>query len=442
LLLLSCGGRGDGVNVIVIVIDTLRADALGCYGAVDGSTPNLDAMGARGVLFRTCVSQAPWTLPAMAALISGRYPSALGFDRVRNPLPRDAPHLAEVLRDEGYATGGVVSNFYLRGDFGFDRGFRHYDIDAIGGAEQSSSDAVIDSGIRWLEETGDPFFLFLHFMDPHYEYLNRELFAPGVSYDGELESGMSIHDLRARGDELRPADIAFLRRLYASEVRYLDHSLRKLRRYLHESGRAHDTVILVTSDHGEEFLEHGWLGHTRDMYQEVLRVPLIVAGPGASPEIRQDAASLIDIFPTVASVAGAVTSEGPGRDLLGRDRSPRGLYSEVEYVRRKWHGPAQEQNAEGQRIREAERRKFSRQRSLVLGRWKTIEDRETGTWQLFDLATDPGETRDLLGVEPETAKRMQAAISEFDSVETFERGDAVRVLEKDVDRLRALGYAQ
>ncbi|GJM45351.1 MAG: hypothetical protein DHS20C21_21930 [Gemmatimonadota bacterium] len=257
------------------------------------------------------------------------------------------------------------------------------------------------------------------------------------AYEGPLRPGMDIGEIRRLAPRLGPADVRFLRELYDGEVRFLDRAVGRLLDELERRGLADDTVVVLTGDHGEEFFEHGWIGHTRSLHREVVSVPLILAGPGVPAESRPDGAWLLDVAPTLLSLVGLEPGDGPGRDLLGPDRTVRTDFAEVSYD--PWTPENLELAAEAGRTPSPEDRVLAR--SVRKGRWKGIRNVATETWQLFDLARDPGEKNDVAARNPDALRALAEAMDEWRSALVApESTSAAAPSDAQLERLRALGY--
>jgi arylsulfatase A-like enzyme len=312
LVALACGRPPE--RVVLISIDTLRADHVGAYGASRAHTPTLDELAARGVRFEHAFSPAPITLPAHASLLTGLEPPQHG---VRGNgafrLPEEALTLAEALRAAGFATAAFVGAFVLDRQYGLAQGFDAYDdrmtsrraAGATGFAERRA-DAVVDAALAWLATAPERFFLFVHLYDPHANYDPP----PGF---------------RA----------AFPRHPYAGEIAFADAQLARLLAGIRERWPDDRTLVVATSDHGESLGEHGEATHAYTLYDATQRVPLLLAGPGlprgavASPVVR-----LVDVTPTILALAGLDAPPGsPGRDLRGAlsgsEHEPRAAYMET-----------------------------------------------------------------------------------------------------------------
>ncbi|NNL66603.1 MAG: sulfatase-like hydrolase/transferase, partial [Myxococcales bacterium] len=331
----------DRPNVILVMVDTLRADHLSCYGHPTVKTPNLCALAEEGTRYQG-FSHASWTKPATASLLTSTVPTTHGAMSKPSSLPEDIDLVSEVLQREGYATGGIVSNINLAESFGFQQGYDEYHYlgpDYIAGAQESSSKLIlyqlarqiwfrVKPGLRfgdfyqdsevvngvafdWLDRHAQSrFFLFLHYMDPHDPYFEHPYDGNGIARVSNPHPDSSL--------------AAEMQRLYLEEIEYLDGNFGKLLTKLRALGIYDDTVIVLVSDHGEEFHEHQGWWHGLTLYEEQIHVPLLVKWPegqrGAPPRVDAPIARLIDVAPTLAALAGAELPSGmQGTDLRARN---------------------------------------------------------------------------------------------------------------------------
>ncbi|MDP8222036.1 MAG: sulfatase [Candidatus Lernaella stagnicola] len=309
---------GPPRNVLLITIDSLRWDHVGSYGYDKPTTPKLDAFGESAVRFQRAYAPSPWTLPSHASLLTGLYPDTHGVDQERSVLGPELPTLGEILQAHGYRTGAVVCAPFLWTFYGLQRGFDTYDTELmdllpIKSLRRKVGPDVTKRGLDWIDQNRDqPFFLFLHYWDVHHDYNPPQeyvdLFDPG--YEGD-EDGLRIAE-REHG-ELAPGypkrDLKHLLALYDGEIRYTDDALGDLLAGLEQRGLMQNTLIWITSDHGEEFLDHGQVAHKKTCYEEVIRIPLIVRIPWmeTASSVIDDAVSLLDFFPTALDALGIKT---------------------------------------------------------------------------------------------------------------------------------------
>jgi len=376
-------------NVLVIGVDTLRKDALSVYGGRAEVTPNLERLSSEGTVFIRAWSQAPWTVPSFASMLTGVYPADLGPTFATDQLPESATTLGEILLPAGFATSVICGNAYLGNDAsGFHQGMEGlwYRLSA------TPSDSV-EKAMDFIARSKDrDWFLFLHYMDPHgpydppQEYIDK-LCDPGYSgkYQTAFEDGREWQLVTS----IPPAeDVRRARCLYDAEVADLDASIGSLFTFLDESGLLDDTLIVLAADHGEEFFEHGQFEHGQSLYEEQVHLPLIVWGPGFSRGRRLDASvGNIDIAPTILTYLDMPVGEGlrgiPLQDIVS--------------------GSADEERiifGEGN-LRRSSHRKFA-----VEWPYKCVLDFFTDEMRLYDLASDPMEMNDISAAHPETARRL------------------------------------
>ena len=312
------GARGRRPpNLVVFLVDTLRADRLAAYGGDGRLTPNLDRFAAGATVYETAVAQAPWTRPAVASLFTGMWPQHHGTWILHSVLPEGAVTLAELLREAGYRTAAVSTNGHVTARHGFAQGFEEFRFLVQG---EQEVERVVEWTRGWLDRRRDdePFFLYLHTIDPHSPYAApqeyRRRFAPESL--GEDPSALLARAEAASGAE-RERLVDRLRRLYDAEVAYNDAGFGELLAELERRGLREETLVAFVADHGEEFLDHGELGHGWNFHAETLRVPLVVGYPRQEGGRREAAvAGQVDLLPTLAAVAGARVPPGlPGRDL-------------------------------------------------------------------------------------------------------------------------------
>jgi arylsulfatase A-like enzyme/Flp pilus assembly protein TadD len=350
----------------LISLDTTRADHLGCYGYAAAATPTLDTWAREGVVFDRAMTQVPVTLPAHTSLLTGLAQETHGVrDNGLYRLGQEWPTLAETLSDKGWATTAVVGAAVLDRQYGLGRGFEHWDdrVSGVGGmaiAERSATE-VTDAALRAAELLGPPYFLFVHYFDAHADYRPPAPFAGiGTPYDGEIA--------------------------------YVDHELGRLRDGLRSRGLLDNTIIAVVADHGEGLDQHGEATHGVFLYQSTLRVPWILWAPGRLPAARRvsQLTALIDVMPTLIDLADL---ELPG----GLDgRSMNGVWSDPESA-----GPDRWLTIDSEFGFNSYG--WAPLGGLTDGRLKWIDAPRR---ELYDLATDPGELRDLAADRPQESKRL------------------------------------
>jgi arylsulfatase A-like enzyme len=434
--LLGCGSPARP-NVVVVTLDTTRADQLSCLGGRPGNTPRLDALAARSALFTRAFSDSNVTNPSHASIMTGLAAIDHGVMNQMTRIPEAIDTLPEVFQRAGYATGGFVSSRHV----GPDLGWQGYDALPDLGGDRGAAETT-DLALGWLREVGGgPFFLWVHYWDPHMQYEPpAELAAryyPGdrAAGDGPRLAEHPYFRLVPRDGVLQwlgdTRDPAWARAMYAAEVHHTDAELGRLLDALGAGPGGERTIVVVTADHGESLGEHGiYYAHT-GLYEPQLHVPLIVHAPGAPP-LRSDAlVSALDVAPTIAELAGVELGRGalPGRSLapLVRGEPAPALAAPRVLVHQNAHNLAVA-------VRE--------------GDWKLIwplgEDHPllSGAPELYDLRRDPGETQDLAAREPERVAALRAHVERWIARGPIERGNLPHLDPEAVERLRALGYLQ
>jgi arylsulfatase A-like enzyme len=433
-------------NVLLLVLDTVRAESLGLYGYDRDTTPNLNRLAARAVRFDQARSTAPWTLPSHASMFTGRWPHELNVGE-KKPLDRTYPTLAEVLDSRGYATAGFIANtFFCNQWFGLGRGFRHYDDfyeeqasvsvaealrcsslgrlavqalpDSIGGVERRRKDAGRINGdfLDWLDREGGgdrPFFAFLNYFDAHGPFVppagfERRFGRPAA--DAEEEAMLREWDVRSRA-AVTDAHLVLARDSYDDCLAYLDQEIGRLFDGLEARGVLDETLVILTSDHGEQLGEHGLIGHGRSLYDQETRVPLLIFLPDGDRggETVAEAVSLRDVPATVLDVLGLDAAAFPGTSLARRPSAEAPVLTEVrikEGASRNlarppaWRGPMAAVVAEG----------FSYIRNA------------DGREELYDVLADPAQLRDL-APEADSAERLRRLRENLDGLTGGQDGD-------------------
>ncbi|MFH2051462.1 MAG: sulfatase [bacterium] len=439
VLLGGCSGGEKAPNVLLITMDTTRADHLSAYGYKFKTSPFLEEFAAEGALFKRVYAAAPATAPSHATIFTSLSP--LTHRVVKNAVALAGHHetLAEVLAGRGYQTAAIVSSFVLNRKFGLDQGFAHYDdrLDGAGasiawkhwegqevdGAFDCRADATTDRALAWLETARDPdvpFFLFVHYFDPHDPY------APPREYQGRFSDA----------DIGNPA----IRRqigAYDGEIAFTDDQMRRLCVRLGELGLAEDTIVIITGDHGEGLWQRGYQYHGAHIYEEAVRVPLAVRWPGRIPagSVFQKPVTIAAVMPTLFDLLG-VPTDGRlfhGRSLARALQTGEPLRQDLPvFLYRIPYDPHDEFGVwvDGEK------------HGVRLGNWKYLEAENEGTTELFDLRTDPGEMRNLAAADPDVAADMARILADWREVVTSPDSLTVRpaLSDSDLKKLRSLGY--
>ncbi len=440
-------------NVILISVDTLRADHLSCYGYSRETSPRLDAFAQQAARFANAFSQASWTLPSHMSLMTSQYPHVHGIEEGDHALPEGAPTLAQVLSDHGYYTAAFISWIYVTSKFGFDRGFDEFTellpppehVDSTTSAA-FKAEQVTDRAIEWLrQERSTPFFLFVHYFDPHINYEPPPPFDQmfDTGYEGPAQGTFGwlsqyIKGLHHRPKRIDPADLDHVTALYDGEIRYTDIHLGRLFDAIETHVGLDNCLVVFTSDHGEEFDEHGSMeGHQWTLYDEVIHVPLIVRLPGGAcaGRVVTRPVETMDIPATVLGwlgIAAPTTFQGKNRcDLIAGD-------------------PAADRST----LVFGENRRFNRKQYVRDERYKLIHTDDIGLnkrgvpvtpgYELYDLLTDPQEQRNLFDASSAVAQRLIRELEQRkrSQVGGPAAGDApeVTLTSEELNRLRSLGY--
>ena len=421
------GGEERPRSVILISIDTLRADHLGCYGHPFPTSPNLDAFAAEGTIFEDASAPSPWTLPSHVSLLTGLYATRHGVRTTDRRLADAIPSLATLLAQQGFETGAIVNGVIMRRQFGLAQGFAAYEMIPSNQSRAGAASRVTDAALRWLgDRRGRRVFLFLHYYDVHSDYHSlaryERMFAPGASrFDGSTAQLTDVRNGRLSIDE---AGAAYLARLYDAGIRQLDQELGRLFSRLREAGWLDDSAIVVTSDHGEEFLEHGSVLHGQSHYQELLRVPLILRGPTIPARLRiHTPVSLVDVVPTLLALLRVAPQPG----LDGVDLQPF------------WKAPGAPPGARWLLAAGGPGRTIDAIRSVRDGRHKLVLYTGSGRRELYDLIADPDEQENLIGMRPEVESRLSRELSRVVASER-DAPDAPAISGEVRRRLEQLGY--
>jgi arylsulfatase A-like enzyme len=418
----------DDVNVIFILIDTLRAHRLGSYGYERDTSPSIDYLAAQGIRFDKHLAQSSWTKCSMASLWTGLNPDRTGIMRFNDAAPKEAVMPAEIFREAGYRTGGIFRNGWVAANFGFDQGFEVYErpipdkpsatvrrenphIKLLG-----TDDAVMDSAIEFLRvHGGERFFLYLHLMDVH-QYLydaNTALF--GNTYSD----------------------------VYDNSLRHEDAVLAELLAYLTENGYLDDTLLVIASDHGEAFAERGYDGHAKHIYRESTEVPFVISLPFrvAGGIVVPTRSRNVDVWPTVLDLLGL----SPLPDTDGESLVPEILASArgetlpaddrvaTAYLDKSWGSPREDP----QHLIAVAQGDFRFVRSMPKEAGEPVDE-------LFDASRDPLERQNVIAEQPEVAALLRERAKRFLEPKESPWGvetPRVHIDEMKIHQLRALGYA-
>ena len=443
--------RGPRPNIVLVVIDTLRADHLGSYGYTRPTSPQLDRFAAEAVSFDNAFTVMPHTLPAHLSLFTSRYPRELGILMNGQTYDGSFPTLAERLKEAGYATSAFVSGLPVQARFGLDQGFDTY-VDATHFKPEGTIAAQAFD--RWLDQRQDgPFFSWVHLYDPHIPYAPPAHLEKMFPEDDALRAWVMTHGIAAGPGWGRSIDKTVITQrptppdaspflhnlnLYDAEIRFVDQVVGDLLQNLKERKLYDDSLIIIMSDHGEGLGQHGYYLHGLHLYEEQLRLPLMIRTPGGDQGGTRVAGSvsLLDVLPTLADLLH-LEADDKWRGLSLRpaldgreqeDLDGRLLFSESrQYPPRRELSPDHWTGV----------RRFS----VRGGRWKLIRTTE-GVTELFDLRADQGELADVHRENVATTRRLTRALDDWlQRISQGEPAPGNSLSEEDRRRLRSLGYA-
>lgn len=418
-------------NVLLIVVDTLRQDYTAVCSGERNPTPVLhERLMPASFVFPRAFSNSSWTLPSIASLMTSRYPSAIGVKGLTSRLEDHYLTLAELLKEYGYFNVGIVSHLLLREKYGMAQGFDIYNdrniSDQLGNHFFISSPGISSDAADYIRKYGNrKFFLFLHYFDPHYLYIDHE---GTQSYDGPFRT-RSFDRLRSLVQEgcYGKRDIDFLSDCYRSEIRFTDRHIGDVIDALEEKGIFEKTLIILTSDHGEEFVERGGLGHGTTLYNEQVRIPLLIKLPAglkqSDKQVERFPVSNIDLFPTIAALLEIdKPADCMGVDLFSR-RSVKGhpIFCEIGH--------------------QVFNRKVDKM-CVIQWPWKLIQDNPTLSCELYNLRLDSKESQNVIDHRQTQAARLRRLLARWRLSMRRLPGKKTdfSLTEKEQDRLKSLGY--
>ena len=453
-----------GPNIILITLDTTRADHLGCYGYGPKTSPFLDSLAAKGTLYEDAYTTATWTLPAHTSLFTGMMPTVHGVGYSNFFVSPSLQTLAELLRDKGYTTGGFIGGPFLISDFNINQGFEYYDeqLDPHSTLKRLALFRAASMALRsnlwntdgqrradeingqlfpyldWLKGRGS-FFLFVNYFDPHEPYdppaIARRELGIQTSMSGHIRQyfiDKSTGVARHRDGTLMTAEeFRQLQSLYDGEIRFLDDQLSLLWRKLESNGLLENTIVILTGDHGESIGEHQFLDHGHTLYQEQVRIPMIVLGPDRWDGGHRFSApvEITDIFPTVLRFAGITPPEGIQgrtlRTLLDKDMFVRTVLAELDA------DPHPRYKA------------FNRSLRMILQARTKLLEPSAGPPELYDLIQDPGELNNAASGKAEAADQLRRQMNDHFRVFGTMRHQGKGEMDPETrEKLKALGYIE
>jgi arylsulfatase A-like enzyme len=457
---IGCSNKHTTPNIILISIDSLRSDHLSCYGYARETTPNIDKLSDKSTVFLNAVSTTSWTLPAHISMFTGLYSIQHGVIYYGYALSKDIPTLPQILKDNGYYTFGIFSGPYLHPAFGFSRGFDEYkDCSSsvsflnddqkkylkddlafnnnihLRSHQDITGQKIYDTFSKWFENRGKdkPIFSFIHCWDVHYDFIPPPPFDSYFDphYQGTLSPERYQSNPRINPD-MCSRDLEHIIALYDGEIRWTDHIVGKILDLLKKSNMMKNTMIIITADHGEAFFEHGFSCHNNNLFDEEIRIPMIVYYPEKFPGLKiKKQVSIIDILPTIFEILGKKTPDY----LHGIS-----LLKEIEqgFIRDK---PL---------LMELDGPNFYK--AIRNDKWKFVYDYKKSLPMFFDLVNDPEEKNSLIPLSqpvviPEWVKKdIMSGVKYYKSIlDNIKPFKAVKAEKSNIDEatqkhLKSLGY--
>jgi arylsulfatase A-like enzyme len=423
-------------NIVLITIDTLRSDHCTPYGYGRDTTPLMSVLAQQGSLFENVYAPMPTTGPSHSTMFTSRYPISHGVIKNGYVLADEELTIAEVLQKNGYSTAAVISSFAVNSKFGLKQGFQYYDEEFIGkdpsmrttrwqgieveGLFDRRAKETTASAMKWLKaHEKDPFFLWVHYFDPHGPY------DPPDRFKKKFESKMGSNE-----EPQKTYDV------YDGEIGYADAEIEKIVEYLDQKGLDEDTLLIVTADHGEGLGQHNHMHHGLFLYEEAVRVPLVMRWPGKIPAgLRiKNRVELLDLSPTILDIAGvpAKNANYQGRSLKSMIQNPSiARQSRPIFFQRRLY---ETENYKGNVVK-------GEKLGVLLDQWKYIEALKERSVELYDLSSDPGELTNVSREHPDQVKRLSTLIKEWRN--KYGKGTYDQSMsEEDIEALKSLGYVQ
>ena len=429
-------------NILLVTIDTLRADHLSCYGYERKTSPHIDKIAEKGIIFKNAIAPCSWTVPSMASLFTSVYPISHGVIHgigyrinktihIQEVFSDKLTTLAEILKAYGYTTFGVASNLHLSEKFGFARGFDYFKCLPFQGARLVNKNVYL-----WENEIkkSNKFFIWIHYFDPHHPYSARK---PWVEKYTSKELTQKLNLSKKSWFELLkfipmfkedPQALSNLIALYDSEINYVDFHLGKL---IQKFELDKNTLVIITSDHGEEFLEHGFIGHGKNLYQETIHIPLIVKWPHSSKkEIVEKYVNLVDIMPTILHILNVISPE----QTLGKSFwKKKGLLFWLKKTLLRKDTP---------NYNFAELDTGSILKTIITPEWKYIYNYRDKMEQLYNIKSDSKEVNNLIDKKTKQANQLKEQLFNWvlHSKKYPTKKNLFQLSPEEKEKLKGLGY--
>jgi len=424
----SISSKPTRPNLILISLDTLRADRLGAYGYNRDTSPIIDSLGRDGAVFENAITVSPWTLPSHVTMLTGLFPSSHGLVHPKGgKIGKDVRLLAEVLKENGYRTLAFAGGGYVSKSYGFARGFETFEINRSERKKLNDGFKLsLDAGYSAVQSLGDqsPFFLFLHTYAVHCPYSPPEPYASMFVSDGAVEIDPTKCGTEYNRDSgINDAQALYLSDRYDGSIRMADAELGDFLQKMDSAGLLDNTYIIITSDHGEEFLEHGRIGHQFSLYKELLAIPLIISGPSIKAHRVSHPVGLVDLFATILDLLGLPpVAQSQGYSLVPLMQGQKSIA--------------------GPRFQFSELSRGKELRSLINpSSDHFITDLDSKETHYYDLFSDPQEQNNIVKDMPKEVASRQASLDQLMSGAIKYRTEQMgQDNQKHMEQLRTLGY--
>jgi arylsulfatase len=423
----NCSSDPGRSNILLITVDTLRPDHLDTYGYHRETSPAISHLASCGIRFKRALSQAPWTLPSIASILTSLYPSVHGAVSAKLGLSKKIITLAEVLRDNGYLTIGVVSHHFVSSKYGFSQGFDIFDESQVD-KQEVSSQAITDTALKRLEKIEDQnYFLWVHYFDPHSHYVRHPEYNFASGYPGDLPDVLTASILYEKRKNLTKIDLEYIKAVYDEEIAYTDKAISKLMEGIRKHHLDESLVTIITSDHGEYFWERERFFHGKDVYNPLVYVPLVISGDiphTLRGRIVKHTIELRSLPTTIMEIAGINEHPFKGENLLS---TPFQESSDMFFFTEGSH-------PFGRRIRK---------RAVVHNGWKLIYNVHNRQYELYHMTSDWKEQKNLWDSQRPEAKRMRSLLRpKLDAFGKLKGMKAPKInpTKDKLKHLRSLGY--
>ncbi len=425
----NCSSNSGRSNILLITVDTLRPDHLEIYGYHRETAPVISYLASCGIRFKRALSQAPWTLPSIASILTSLYPSVHGAVSAKLRLSEEVTTLAEVLRDNGYCTIGVVSHHFVSSTYGFSQGFDIFDESQVD-KQEVSSQAITNTALKRLKKIEDQnYFLWVHYFDPHSHYIRHPEYNFASGYSGDLPDVLTASILTEKRKHLTKKDFEYIKAVYDEEIAYTDKAIGKLMDGIRKHDLDDSLVTIITSDHGEYFWERGRFFHGKDVYNPLVYVPLVISGDiphTLRGRIIEHTIELRSLPTTIMEIAEINEHPFEGENLLStpfKESSDMFFFTEGS-------------QPFGRRIRK---------RAVVHNGWKLIYNIHNKRYELYHLNSDWNERKNLWDSQRPEAKRMRfllrPKLDEFGKLKGM-KAPKINPTKEKLKHLRSLGYVK